>query len=130
MKSVMIIDDDENLRKLYQDELTDEGYSVVCCKDMDEANMFLNDNPNFDLIVLDIMINGENCLEKLETLRVDYPDTKIILNSGFPKYKMDFKSWLADSFLVKSPDLTELFTTIGSYLNNVPPLTGKRNNRR
>ena len=38
------------------------------------------------------------------------PSLSVILNSGYSTYKDDFSSWLADAYLVKSGDTTELKT--------------------
>jgi DNA-binding response OmpR family regulator len=48
MKKVLIIDDETNLRKLYQAELTDEGYNVVVAKDGFEGlQLCEKENPRY-----------------------------------------------------------------------------------
>ena len=40
----------------------------------------------------------------------------VVLNSAYTTYKNDFKSWLADAYVVKSSDMTELKATIRELL--------------
>ena len=47
-------------------------------------------------------------LEVLDLLRKKNKSLPVILNSAYSTYKNDFTSWLADAYLVKSHDLTEL----------------------
>ena len=37
---------------------------------------------------------------------------KVVINSEHPEYKMDFKTWLADAFLTKSSNMTDLKNTV------------------
>ncbi|NLI16870.1 MAG: response regulator, partial [candidate division Zixibacteria bacterium] len=39
----------------------------------------------------------------------------VIINSAYSSYKANFSSWLADDYVVKSPDLTELKDTIRKH---------------
>jgi hypothetical protein len=43
-------------------------------------------------------------------------DLPVILNSAYSTYKQDFASWMADAYVVKSADLTELKDTIKDVL--------------
>jgi hypothetical protein len=44
-------------------------------------------------------------------------NVKVGINTADPSYKMDFNSWAADAFLVKSSDLSELKNTIEGVLH-------------
>jgi DNA-binding response OmpR family regulator len=106
-RSILVVDDEEHILKLYEKELTEEGYQVRTATRGEEAlKMAKAETPN--LVILDIKLKDQNGLEILGKLRKINEDTPIILNSAYSTYKSDFQSWLASSYLVKSPNLDEL----------------------
>jgi two-component system response regulator (stage 0 sporulation protein F) len=105
--SILVVDDEDHILKLYQKELTEEGYQVKTATSGEEAlQMARTESP--DLVVLDIRLQDQNGLEILGGLRKVQEGTPIILNSAYSIYKNDFQSWLADAYLVKSSNLDEL----------------------
>ncbi len=115
-KTVMCVDDEINLLKLYQQVLTDEGYQVLSARTIKEAMELLESFP-IDLVVLDIKMEKENGLDLLEEIKRNRPGVPVVLNSAFNTYKSDFKSWLANEYLVKNSDFGELKTKIGNLLH-------------
>ena len=107
MIRVLIIDDEDTVRLLYQKELENDGWQVCSVADAAAAVATL-EQEEFDAIILDIEMPDINGLELLPQLREIAPNTRIILNTAYSVYKTDFHSWLADGYLVKSSDLTEL----------------------
>jgi len=70
----------------------------------------------FDLVLLDVQIGGENGLEILQNIIGRQKDLPVILCTAFSCYKEDFSSWLADGYVVKSSDLTELKQEVARVL--------------
>jgi len=115
MKKIMVVDDEENIRFLYKEELEDEGFSVELAKDGEEALEKLPDfKPN--LITLDIKMPGMNGIEVLKRIREQDRELPIVLCSAYGEYKQDFTTWASDAYVVKCADLTELKTTIRRLL--------------
>jgi len=115
MKKIMVVDDEENIRFLYKEELEDEGFSVELAKNGEEA---LEKLPDFkpDLITLDIKMPGMNGIEVLKRIREQDRELPIVLCSAYGEYKQDFTTWASDAYVVKCADLTELKTTIWRLL--------------
>jgi DNA-binding response OmpR family regulator len=112
---VLIVEDDENQRLLYSEELKEEGYLPILAKNGKEAIRILKDfRP--DLVVLDIVMPVMDGMEALGRIIGKYKDIPIILHSFYPHYRDDFMSWAADAYLIKSSDLTELKKTIKNLL--------------
>lgn len=107
MNRLLVVDDEANIRLLYSAELTDEGYEVETAASISEALEKLAQN-SFDLALLDIKLKNESGIELLQKIVKDRHDMPVILCSAFSSYKDDFSAWLADSYVVKSGDLTEL----------------------
>jgi DNA-binding NtrC family response regulator len=115
MSRLLVVDDEANIRMLYADELADEGYEVVTAASIAEATEKLQVGA-FDLAVLDIKLKNENGIELLQKLVKERHEMPVILCSAFSCYKDDFSAWLADGYVVKSGDLTELKHEIARVL--------------
>lgn len=112
---ILVVDDEENIRLLLSEELTDEGYDVQTAKDAEEC-LKKFEKESFDLVVLDIEMPGKNGIEVAGELRKRFPGLKIVLLTAYSHYKYDMSSWAADAYVVKSADLTELKRTIEELL--------------
>ena len=115
MSRLLIVDDEANIRLLYKEELAEEGYEVVTAASITEATEKLQEGA-FDLAVLDIKLRNESGIELLQQLVRERHDMPVILCSAFSCYKDDFSAWLADGYVVKSGDLTELKHEIARVL--------------
>jgi CheY-like chemotaxis protein len=116
MKNVLIVDDEEDIRTLYESELSGEGIQTYSVSSGEEALKFIETNQTIDLVILDIkmaQIDGLQVLEQLKNKRSNIP---IILNSAYSTYKNNFTSWLADAYLVKSSNLAELKNQVKELL--------------
>lgn len=115
MNRLLVVDDEANIRLLYTEELTEEGYEVVTAASISEATERLQEG-TFDLAVLDIKLRNESGIELLQQLVKERHDMPVILCSAFSCYKDDFSAWLADGYVVKSGDLSELKHEIARVL--------------
>ena len=115
MSRLLVVDDEANIRLLYTEELAEEGYEVVTAASITEATERLQEG-TFDLAVLDIKLKNESGIELLQQLVKERHDMPVILCSAFSCYKDDFSAWLADGYVVKSGDLTELKHEIARVL--------------
>jgi DNA-binding response OmpR family regulator len=115
MKRIMIVDDEENIRFLYKEELEEEGFTVELAKDgqeaLDKLSLF---KP--DLITLDIKMPGLDGIETLKRIREIERHLPIIMCSAYGEYKQDLTTWASDAYVVKCADLTELKLTIRKLL--------------
>jgi DNA-binding response OmpR family regulator len=115
MTSILIVDDEQNLRLLYRRELEEEGYEVFEA-DSAEAGIELFKNERPDLVVMDIRMPGMNGLEGMARVLDEDRRVPIILNTAYDSYRDDFTSWAADAYVTKGPDTTELKKTIRRLL--------------
>jgi len=115
MKRILIVDDDEDIRALCENELTKQGYFTRSVSSGVEALRFVDENPDIDLIVLDIKMSPLDGIEILERLRRKNITVPVILYSGYSNYKSNFETWFADAYLIKQPDLSELKDTVRGF---------------
>lgn len=107
MARLLVVDDESSIRLLYSQELADEGHDVTTAANISEAVEQIKEN-EFDLIVLDIKLKNESGLELLQKVVKERHNLPVILCTAFSCFKDDFSAWLADGYVVKSSDLTEL----------------------
>ena len=107
MAKVLVVDDEKNIRTLYETELIEEGYEVTTASSAKEALSFL-DKENFDVVVLDIRMPDEDGISALEKMMVKKRDLPVLINTAYSAYKDNFLTWLAEDYLIKSADLSEL----------------------
>lgn len=112
---ILIVDDEENIRYLYEQELHDEGYETLLARDGKECLELVRQNPP-DLIILDIRMPRMDGLEAIGKIIEINKNIPIIINSAYSTYKDDFMSWAADAYIVKSYDLDMLKHTIREIL--------------
>jgi len=121
MKTILVVDDEANIRRLYGEELTDAGYRVVCAASWEEARRAL-ESDRFDLVTLDIrMGEGPDGIEALRLIKESHPALPVVLVTAYGEYQADFGSWAAEGYVVKSSDLTELKEHIGLVLSRSAP---------
>jgi DNA-binding NtrC family response regulator len=121
MKRILVVDDEDNIRLLYSQELADEGYDVAAAANAADAVACLQEG-EFDLVVLDIKLKNESGLELLQRIVKERHEMPVILCTAFSCYKDDFSAWLADGYVVKSSNLQELKDEIRRLLER----TGKQ----
>ncbi len=114
-KKILIVEDEEGLRLLYEEELKGEGYDVLTASNGREAIQKLEEGKP-DLIVLDIVMPVMDGMETLGRIVGKERKIPIILNTSYPGYREDFMSWAADGYITKSTDLGELKDKIRELL--------------
>ncbi|MBI2429143.1 MAG: response regulator [Bacteroidota bacterium] len=117
--NILVVDDEDALRNVLSSELQSEGYSVVSAADGDEAISILQQK-SFDLVLLDIKMPRVDGFEVLRFLKERYPNTKVIMLTGFADLKnaIESKKLGAEDFVSKPYDLVDLLTTIERVLSS------------
>jgi DNA-binding response OmpR family regulator len=115
MAKILIVDDEEHIRYLYSEELSDAGYDVITA----ESGYLLMEKieeEKPDLVVLDIKMVDYNGLDLLQDIRNRFYDLPVVLCTAYDTFKEDMKSISADYYVIKSFDLTELKNKIALAL--------------
>ncbi|MDD3725969.1 MAG: response regulator [Candidatus Ratteibacteria bacterium] len=116
-KRILVVEDEENERLLYKEELEKEGFTVICCQNGSEA-LDMVEKERFDLVILDIQMPHTNGIETLGKILTKKRNIPIIIYTAYPQYKEHFLTWAADAYLIKSADLDVLKDKVRSILTN------------
>ena len=126
MKTILVVDDEEAIRLLYREELSEAGYQVQVAANGSEAlRMAQQSRP--DLMTIDIKMPGMDGVELLRKVREIYRDLPIIICTAYGDFKRDFGTWASDAYLTKSADLAELKDKIRELLGR--PSHGEKTSR-
>ncbi len=107
MARILLVDDEEYIRQLYTEELSEEGYEVFTVASGHNLLKRI-DSLQPEAVVLDIKLVDYDGLELLQEIRNQHHDLPVILCTAYDTYREDPKSIAADYYVVKSFDLSEL----------------------
>ncbi len=81
MATILIVDDEESVRRAIAAVLSDEGHRPVLAPGADEAEKEIAAVLP-DLVLLDVAMPGRDGLELLERLRTSHPELPVVMMSG------------------------------------------------
>ncbi len=115
---ILVVDDDTRIRQLLSNYLRRKGFLVSDAADAGEARQRLQ-RLAFDVIVLDIMMPGENGLDLLRDLRSNGLRTPVLLLSALdqPKERLEGLRAGGDDYMVKPFEPEELLIRLHSLLS-------------
>jgi len=83
-ETILVVDDEENVRTLAKRQLESLGYKTLLARDGNEAIKIYNDYENtIDLVLLDIIMPELGGRKTFYKLKEKNPDIKVLLMSGF-----------------------------------------------
>lgn len=113
---ILVVDDDTRLRALLRKYLSENGFRVTTASDAAEARARLT-GLAFDLIVMDVMMPGEDGLDLTQALRRTSEVPILMLTAmGDPQNRIDGLERGADDYLAKPFEPLELVLRIRTIL--------------
>jgi two-component system phosphate regulon response regulator OmpR len=117
---LLVVDDDERIRGLLQKFLIRNGYLVSVARDAEQARRLMA-GLDFDLIVLDVMMPGEDGIALTRDLRKRLQVPILLLTAkGEAANRIEGFEAGADDYLVKPFEPKELLLRVGAILRRVP----------
>ncbi|CUH79428.1 Transcriptional regulatory protein OmpR [Tritonibacter multivorans] len=117
---LLIVDDDERIRDLLKKFLVRAGFLVTSARDAAHARRILS-GLDFDLIVLDVMMPGEDGLSLTRSLREDMTTPILLLTArGETEDRIMGLEAGADDYLPKPFEPKELLLRINAILRRMP----------
>ena len=115
---ILIVDDDENIRKTMKAILEDENYSVDLATNGKEAIQMTNEKM-YNLALLDIRLPDMEGVELLKLLKKYVPRTRKIMVTGYPTIQnaVTAINKNADAYLLKPVDIEKLLQMVKEQLH-------------
>jgi len=114
---ILIIDDDESIRKVLASILQDKGYEADTAKDGEEAIKKAKNN-FYNLALIDIRLPDMEGIELLNKLKDSTPKMVKIILTGYPSLDnaIDAVNRGADGYLIKPVNVSVLNEKIEEHL--------------
>lgn len=117
---LLIVDDDERIRTLLQKFLMRHGFLVTAARDAAHARRILS-GLEFDMLILDVMMPGEDGLSLTRSLREDMTTPILLLTAkGETDNRIEGLEAGADDYLAKPFEPKELLLRINAILRRMP----------
>jgi DNA-binding NtrC family response regulator len=114
---ILIVDDDENIRKALATILEEEGYQVDSAENAKQAIEKTNKN-FYNLALIDIRLPDMEGIELLTKMRDTTPKMRKVIITGYPTLQnaIEAVNKGADAYIVKPFDIDEILKTIREQL--------------
>ncbi len=117
---LLIVDDDERIRTLLQKFLMRNGFLVTAARDAEHARRILS-GLDFDMMVLDVMMPGEDGLSLCRSIRETHETPIMLLTAkGDTENRIEGLEAGADDYLPKPFEPKELLLRINAILRRTP----------
>ncbi len=118
--SVLVVDDETDVRKLLAEILEGSGYHVAQAEDGKEAFLRL-DESHVDLLITDLIMPEREGLETISRIRTERPEVKIIAMSGSfePSYLRAARLLGADRTIQKPFTFDDVLTAVEHLFPNI-----------
>jgi two-component system cell cycle response regulator CpdR len=104
--TLLIVDDDDDLRSIVAEFLSDAGYLVLQAEGGPQALTLLADDPSLRIMITDIRMPGMSGLELADEAIRRRPELRVILISGYANQQYQWWPFLMKPFQMSS--LTDL----------------------
>ena len=116
-KHILIVDDDNRIRDLLKDYLTDKSYIISTAENAEKAKNIL-EYFNFDVIILDVMMPGQNGFDLTKEIKKNMKVPIILLTAkGEVENRIKGLELGADDYLGKPFEPKELLLRIKNIIN-------------
>jgi two-component system, OmpR family, phosphate regulon response regulator OmpR len=114
---ILIVDDDDRIRNLLKDYLSENSYIVSTAKNADQAKERL-EYVKFDIIILDVMMPGQNGYELTKEIKKEIKVPIILLTAkGEVENRIKGLELGADDYIGKPFEPKELLLRIKNIIN-------------
>jgi putative two-component system response regulator len=116
-ESILIVDDEDPIRRSIRKKLTREGYNCAEASCGDDAMRHLKGN-QADLVILDVRMPGKSGTELLPQIKADFPDTAVVMATGVndPATIISCMKNGAHDYIQKPFELDEIVKAVGNAL--------------
>jgi CheY-like chemotaxis protein len=116
--TVLIVDDEDLIRKFVQRALSEAGYQTAVAASGEEAIAVAATLESLDLIVSDLIMPQMNGDELARRLRATMPELKVLYFTGFSDrlFKEKVTLWADEAFLEKPCNVAGLLQAVSLLL--------------
>ncbi len=114
--SVLVVDDEPEIRDLLSETLAEEGFRVVAADSGRAALEFISAGGTADLVLMDVVMPGISGVEAMERIREMRPGLPVVLVSGAAPPARPWPPPEAAAFFAKPLDVKLLVSELRGLL--------------
>ncbi len=120
MSRILVVDDEDSLRRVLQVQLEQDGYTVVSAASAQQAFSLLQFR-GYDLVITDLRMPGLSGIEVLKEVKSKYPETVVIVLTAFGTVETAVEAMKAGAydFLTKPVHPDELSLVVARALDHL-----------
>lgn len=111
---ILIVDDELLIRDLLYDFFASKDFVIQTANDTYEAMQLVEKSDDFDVILTDIKMEGEDGLSFVDRVRQGHPDLPIIVMTGYPSVESAVEALRKRvyDYIIKPFNINRLFATV------------------
>ena len=119
MAKILIVDDDDGIRKMLKQFLVHKGHDVITASSGEEALEKVQEKPT--IVLLDYMMPEMNGVKVLERIKEISPSTDVLMVTGFGAHDIAMESFKRGAFelMTKPIDLSRLEFLLNSQMGQL-----------
>src|SRR5258707_69407 len=82
-RTILVVDDDDDVRELAIAVLQDDGHLVIGARDGVEALAFIDEHPEIDLLFTDVVMPGIDGIMLADMVKTHRPRIKVVYATGY-----------------------------------------------
>ena len=118
-RRILVVDDDESLRRVTQLQLQEAGYEVLTAPNGEQALLLVEEEAPA-LVISDLKMPGVSGLELLKKIRESFPQTSVLLITAFGTVQTAVEAMKAGAFdyITKPIDYEELVLVVNRAMEH------------
>ncbi|HNX90505.1 MAG TPA: response regulator [Candidatus Omnitrophota bacterium] len=113
---IILADDNEDICDLVEDALMRAGYTVESVSNGFSLITYLKENQDVDAVILDLVMPEKGGESVFDTIRSISPISKIIIYTGYSRYRYSAMGKNADAFIEKTEGIDKIIQTLKELL--------------
>jgi CheY-like chemotaxis protein len=123
MKKLLLVDDDAFLRDMYAIKFSDSKFDVHVAETGLQALNLIEESPDFDVVLLDMVMPGMGGIELVQEIRGLFPKMKayciVLSNQGQESDIAEATSAGADGYIIKAESIpTDVVKKVSEIISN------------
>jgi putative nucleotidyltransferase with HDIG domain len=118
-ETILVVDDEQLVREMISRRLEKRGFKCLTAGDGQQALELISED-NISLVLLDISMPGMSGLEVLDGIKVNYPDTMVIMITAVVDVNTAIKAMTSGAYdyLIKPIETEILYISVNRALKN------------
>lgn len=111
---ILIVDDELLIRDLLYDFFASKDFLIQTANDANEAMQLVEKHKDFDVVLTDIKLEGDDGLSFVDRIREAHPDIPVIVMTGYPSVESAVEALRKRvyDYVIKPFNINRLFATV------------------